>query len=544
MRLLKHLWMALTLTLLLRVLGGVAAGQQDNGSEDIVARYHFAGCGQLAGQTNFANLKKVFAAPSSREFVDLAMDRLSASLAKSLGFRTNFEADPLARPLLDDLIAAESMAGFGGPASRPLGFVLAIQLDDARAALWQRNIDKEFGAEGTSFQAEASQGRRWSRGGNSFWLVRAHGWMLAGNGEDLAPLRKEYLQQLSQHGRPGPALQESWLEAQIDWPRLTHWLPDSSLPLKPARTKISMTTREENLRMEAEVVYPEDIAWQGQRWQIPTNLVFDPLISFAAGQDIAPFLKPIPGFARLEANPLTNQFCLWALGEMPFQTYMAWPMDDASNALKRLATEAPAALNPELQKFNGTQIIWLPKESELVWSKVQMLGPYLQVAPKAQGRYLQAGLFPLVNGRKLPPPALWQQFQGRTNLVFYDWELAGPRLQQWRLLSQLLPILPANEPFNPTFIKSLSTGINRHLPASIGENWLADLASMLGVAETVTEISRTAPNQLTLIRRSPIGLTSIEAVLLSHWLIGTGSGPIDMRLLPPRAKVTGPGAGH
>jgi hypothetical protein len=241
---------------------------------------------------------------------------------------------------------------------------------------------------------------------------------------------------------------------------------------------------------------------------------------------------------------LTNQFFVWALGEVPFQTYTAWPINDASNTLKRVAAEAASALNPVLQKIDGTTMMWLPKHQQLVWSKLQMIGPYLKAAPQGQGQYLLGGLFPWTRGKNLAPQELWQQFSDRPNLVFYDWELSGMRLQQWRLLSQLLPILPANEPFNPSFVKSLSTARNRILPQSIDENWLAGLASMLGIAETVTEVSRTAPNQLTFIRSSPIGLTGFEMILLSHRLSGVGSGPIDMRLLPPRAKVSGLGAGH
>ncbi len=544
MRLLKYLWRALRLGLLLKIMCGAAVAREATQSDQIVAHYHFAGCRQLAGNPDFANLKKVFAAPSSKAFVDLALDQLSASIGESLGFRNYLEADPLTRPLLDDLVACESVADFGGRASAPPGFLFAIHLDDARAALWQANIGKEFGTPGAKFQAEGAEGLRWSRGTNAFWLLRAHGWTLAGNSGNLDRPRNQYLQRLNQNGRPDSELKESWLEAEIDWPGLSHWLPDFSQPFKPARTKITLAMRRDNVRMKAQVTYPEEIAWHGQPWRIPTNLVYDPLISFTAGNDIAAFLKPIPQIERLTGNPLTNQFVLWALGEMPFQTYMAWPVENASNTLKTLSTEAPATLNPELQSLNASHIIWNAREQQLVWTGMPMIGPHLRTAPNAKDRYLLAGLFPLTNEKDPAPQALYQQFHGRADLVYYDWELSGARLKQWELLSQLLPLLPPGKPLNPTFVKSISTGRTRQLPTTIEENWLRDLAPMLGVAETVTEISRTAPNQLTLLRRSPIGLTSLEVVLLSHRLVGTGSGPIDMRLLPPRAKVTGPGAGH
>jgi hypothetical protein len=142
---------------------------------------------------------------------------------------------------------------------------------------------------------------------------------------------------------------------------------------------------------------------------------------------------------------------------------------------------------------------------------------------------------------KPAPKELWRQFDQRTNLVCYEWEHSGMRLQHWRLLSELLPILPPQPPFNPIFVTSLTTEKRRRSPGGILENWLGGLAPMLGIVETITEVSLTGPKELTVVRRSPMGLSSLETVLLSHWLTGTGSGPIDPRLFGPRAKVIGPG---
>jgi len=45
---------------------------------------------------------------------------------------------------------------------------------------------------------------------------------------------------------------------------------------------------------------------------------------------------------------------------------------------------------------------------------------------------------------------------------------------------------------------------------------------------------------LTVIRNSPFIFTSLELVVLSHWLSDTPAGPINKSLLP-QAKVSGPG---
>ena len=64
---------------------------------------------------------------------------------------------------------------------------------------------------------------------------------------------------------------------------------------------------------------------------------------------------------------------------------------------------------------------------------------------------------------------------------------------------------------------------------------------MLVEHETITVVTRTAPAELTVVRQSPFALTSLELVLLSHWLSGTGSPGINPYLLPAPAKMTGPG---
>lgn len=45
-----------------------------------------------------------------------------------------------------------------------------------------------------------------------------------------------------------------------------------------------------------------------------------------------------------------------------------------------------------------------------------------------------------------------------------------------------------------------------------------DLAQLTG--NTVTEITRTAPNELEAVRTGPLGLTGIEMFLLADWLVG------------------------
>jgi hypothetical protein len=219
---------------------------------------------------------------------------------------------------------------------------------------------------------------------------------------------------------------------------------------------------------------------------------------------MAAFLNMEPAFSRLDCNPLTNQFFVWAQNEMPFQTYMAWPVPNASNALQTLSIQAPAAFNPDLKRLDRGEVVWLPQRGRLVLSKRGMLVPYVEVAPAKEGQFLLLSLFPLALDRKPAPEELWAQIKGRANLVYYDWEATGPRLQQWRLLSGMLLNLP-------------QAGSDETLDAAVlEEKWLNDIGAPKG--NTVTEITRTAPNELSLVRTSPLGFTGLELILLSDWI--------------------------
>jgi hypothetical protein len=58
---------------------------------------------------------------------------------------------------------------------------------------------------------------------------------------------------------------------------------------------------------------------------------------------------------------------------------------------------------------------------------------------------------------------------------------------------------------------------------------LGELAGLAG--NTVTEITRTAPNELSVVRNGPVGFTGIELFLLSDWLSTLGLPPVETR--PP-----------
>ena len=80
------------------------------------------------------------------------------------------------------------------------------------------------------------------------------------------------------------------------------------------------------------------------------------------------------------------------------------------------------------------------------------------------------------------------------------------------MVGQLLPIFP-KEP-----IVSTNAALRDRLgPAKMPElKWIGAIGPKLG--NTITEVTYESPTELNVVRRSHLGLNSIELILLSHWL--------------------------
>jgi hypothetical protein len=446
-----------------------------------------------------------------------------------LKFNSSTPAKSTLSPLLADVLRAESIGSFGGSSGNALDFVLAIHLDPKRVQFWYDHLVQAFGWRGEAMTSQGFSGWRWSGArtatgastsagvSNTFWVIPAQNWLLVGRGESLLPLQTQYLQEITRQGRPGPALKEHLLEMDVNLPQLAPWLPAGAPLFKPARIKFAVEAKADHFDITAQILYPEAIPWTPQPWQIPTELVRNPLISFTAGQDVAAFLNLDPDVSGTEHNPLTNQFCAWALGDLVFQSYLEWPVPNASKALQTLSSEVVQSFEPKLKEFNRGKILWQPEKPRLILSNLGIVAPYVEPAPVKEGQFLLLSLFPLSLAGKPPPPQLWTEIEGKSDLVYYDWEVTGARLQQWRLLDAIL--------------LHSSAGSDESADAA-KESWLNGIRSPKGNA--VTMIRRVAPNELSLVRTAPLGLTGIEWILLSDWIARSNGGLPDAGPLPGR----------
>jgi hypothetical protein len=489
-------------------LPSALAGSPPNASEAVV-KYRCAGLTQLANDPHLPTLHKVLTSPSSTNLQNLALTRLSGWLTHSLRLGNNASDVSLIEPLLNGVMTTESLGCFGDVSTEAPGFFLALHVEPARAQLWQDNLSKIFGGSGEKFTKQEFKGLRWNTGGsNSIWIIPAQDWLLVGHDDDFSEPQTECLNNIKAKGRPGPALEHDWFEADLASAHLSGWFQF----LQPARIRITVTPNEDNLQISARILTTETIPWKTEPWQIPKDLMRGSIISFTAGQNVAAFLKMNPTLSHLPGNPLTNQFFCWALDQMPLLNYMAWPEANASNTLEKLSTEAPAGLNPELKRFNGTELLWQPRGNALMLRNIRLFVPNLQAVQGIDGPFLLLSSFPRSLQAAPVPDRLLGQIDGHTNLVYYDWELTGRRLQEWQMLSKMI----AN--------RALAQNGHAGDDSFIEHEWLGGLGSLTG--NTVTEIKRVAPNELSVTRKGPMGLTAVELVLLADWACDANSGPI------------------
>lgn len=488
--------------------------------EEPLVSAHFVGSAALAGNPNAAKLRKIWALPETAKLSGEVFRKLARAAAKSFGTDADADRATALRPLLDDLLSAESWAELRGKPGSALEFSLAVRLDDARSKIWEANLLQA--SKGTKPQpVKLGEANGWQAklngSPNSLKFFRAGPWTVVFLARAQAPAQLEFLNRVSKSVRP-PGASQTWLEADVDWPRLQPWFSLDSLPLKPARTELKISPRGgEDLRTEVRVIYPDKIVWKGEAWRIPTNSIRDPLISFTACRNLAPLFKPSKTLQQLAFNPLANQIFFWAQSQMPFQSYFAMPVKDSTNLMRTLIPQLANAYNDTLSRRGaGSLNVWT-NGVELFWQGMSIIVPYLSPAKeKNGGEFLVGGTFPIVPSTNFPPAELFGQFASRNDLIFYDWEITETRLSQWQILSQILPFFPREVAGSKN-----SGAAKQFLPAKVPEHkWVASLVPLLG--NTVTEVTVKSPNELNIVRKSHLGFNSLELIVLAHWLAHPG----------------------
>jgi hypothetical protein len=491
---------------------------------DLMARVHFAGGEQISADTNALAFTNLWCSPEARALRGQTLGKLSHAPYEWLKSKIPPGAgDGTAqlRPLLDDLLSAEWFLQLRATTNGSPEFALAIRLNADRAQLWKTNL-AAVAQLWTGVPVAQDKSGNWELKKqfppNLIRFVRVGDWVVFGGGQDKLPVNDELVRLILADKRPAPAEKNDWLTADLDWPRLARCFPALQAVDLP-ETRWQAVGRNGYLYLDGKLVFPQPLALTLDPWRIPTNTIHEPLVSFTAARGLAPWLEKQSWAQPYEISPVPNQMFVWALALAPLQTFAAVPVPDGKKAVKEFEQKMSANTNWQshlLMPFNMAMT-----NDQISWRGMPFIAPNLRALHESNGDFLFAEVFPNTPRSKPLPPELFAQLS-RTNLVYYDWEISGERLKLLPQLTQLALMFTRHKQLNAQ---------------SAAGKWLNCIRPTLGVA--VTEVTQTAPNELSFMRKASGGLTAIEFTALANWLEATNFPGCDLRLPPPARHLKG-----
>ncbi len=482
---------------------------------EVLLRFHFCGTTRLATETNATHLVQMSEQPAFQALWIQTLKKLTHApyqLLQQWGTTTatNDFANAFSE-LLHDLTRAESFVGATGNSNGIAELVLAVRLPPDRAEFWQTNLlsilESWIGEFGKTISAGVT-GWRLNKNENSIRLVRSGDWTLIGWGQDKCPLQEDYLKRISESGRPALTASDSWAELFLDGPNLPRWFqvsPRSWIAKSPV-AKLTLTGRDGEVRIKGDFTLSESFVSRFGPWQVPTNLIREPLISFTAVRGIEAQVRNLIKGEELLLGGVPDQYFVWAGATYPVQTLAAAPLNGATNDFHSFATQLRRRYNPYLQTAKAGVLVLetnTPDAETLRWTDIPpFLTPFLTTSRDANGDFLFAGVHPNWGDTNLPGPSvLYHHLASQTNLIYYDWELTGPHAYSWRAIINLV---------RHYFEKP------RLEPSTASIDWMNTVSNKLG--NTITEIRLVGSNRLDLVRQGAVGLTGIEILALAHWL--------------------------
>jgi hypothetical protein len=493
----------------------LAAAAKSPAQTDLIARVHFAGAGQISADPNHFAFTNEFCSTEARALESQTLDKLAR--APGAWFKSKLapgagDGAAQLRPLLDDLLKSEWVFEMRDEPGSP-EYALAIRLSPARAQLWSQNLAavlQSWTGIGISQDKSGNWELKKHEPPNLFQFSRFGDWVVIDCGQDKLSLREQILPVPTR-----PLVPESnWLTADLNWPRLAQLFP-ALAGFDFPKIQMQAVGRGGNLQLTGKFTLAQPLP-PLEKWRVPTGTIHQPLVSFTAARGVGPWLAKQGWMRSFEIQPQPDQLFVWALAQIPFQTYAAEPVPDARAALAQLNQRLSADANWQRNFF--MPLTMTNVNDEISWRGLPFITPFVQALHEPAGDFLVGGFFPNPpKGPPLPPELLAPLNQ--PNLVYYHWEATAGRLKELPQLSQLLLVLTRHEQVNT---------------ASAAGKWLDRIEPALGNA--VTEVTQTAPNELAFKRTAGGGLTAIELLAFVDWLEAPKFPALDLRMPPPRVR--------
>jgi hypothetical protein len=483
---------------------------------DSIVQIHFAGVQAITSSgTGYRAFENEFASPQARALESQTLDKLSH--APAIWFHDKLptgagDGSAQLRPLLDDFLKSEWIFEMRDAPASP-EYALAIRLDANRAQLWQNNL-RSLLESWTKISAQNIPGGwelKKDLAPNMFRFVRAGDWVIIGCGQNELPLSDGWIRT-----RTIPSIGATWLTANIDWPRLAQLYPAFATFDFPA-IKMQANGKDGTMQFTGTLDLSQPLP-PLEKWQMPANLIHQPLTSFTAMRGFAPWLQRQSWARPLIISPEPDQLFSWSLASMALQSFIAVPVSNSPNALAQLSQDLTA--NPGWQSHLQPSFKLDKTRYRLALTGAPFVAPEVDALHEPSGDVLFADVFPNPLQGK-PAPSELSRVLTQDNMVLYHWEVTSARVKALPQLTQLALFLTKHLQLNEN---------------SAAGRWLDLIGPTLGVS--VTEVNETGPLQLSFTRSSSSGLTGLELIALANWLEAPNFPGCDLRMPPRRIFQT------
>jgi hypothetical protein len=488
-------------------------------SPDTTVRVYWLGKRGIQLRMGSHYLMRIWQLQASANLQARTLSQLASAPSRLLG--TPPEKSGLATPLLDsslkDIVLNECYLEVRQPTNQAVELAFAIHLDAEGVGNWETNLANITGLLTGAFPTPSNNGLHgWSlhrtNPPNRLQFLRVNDWAVFGAGTESNALFSEIRDRVRRYDDPFAAnASTNWLEADVNLARLPGPLA-KAWPWSGNLPEISLTVAGDgaNVLTQGKLIFPEPLHIECEPWTPPANLIPEPLNSFTAVRGLKPWLSSLKIWHDLPFGAPPGQLYFWALPGAASQAYFAAPLPDASNQVNRLTEYLMEKTNPWLAARGYVKFERLPESNGVSWGNMPSIQPFFKFVNAANGGVVFGGLLPDTTPGTNTQDNLYQrpsrsrlfdQMSAPTNLVYYDWELAGTRIEPCLYLGQV------------------SRVVSRHpeLPLeSASLKWLRAIEPRLG--DCTTMITCAGTNQLSFVRKSTVGFTGAELQLLAEWL--------------------------
>jgi hypothetical protein len=487
-------------------------------SPDATVHVHWLGKRRMELRLGPYYLVRIWQLPASDSFQARTLSRLAAAPARWLA--TPPDRAQLANELLEhslkDVLLEECYLEIRQPTNQAAELTFAIHLDTERVGTWETNSANIIGLLTGAWPAPLTNGiHGWSLQRTSppdrLQFLRINNWAVFGAGSASNILFTGICDRIRHYDDPfGARTATNWLEADMKLSRLPAplaraWHLSGNLP----DISLAVAGDGADVLTHGQLTFPEPLHLELAPWTVPADLIPEPLDSFTAVRGLQPWLSSLKILHDLPLAAPPDQLYFWALPGKASQAFFAAPLPDASNVVTRLTEFLMTNRNPWLAAHGYVQFERLPDANGVSWGNMPSIRPFFKFAD-TDGGVVFGGLLPdttpgtntQANIYQRPARSrLFDQLSAQTNLVYFDWELTGPRLQPCFYIDQVARVVSRHSQL-PTDSTSLQ--------------WLQAIQPRLGACTTT--ITRTGANQLSFFRKSTLGFTGAEWQLLADWL--------------------------